>query len=149
MNRKKKATPLSRHNMPDDFGISLDRYASRSGMGTGYSQNEIRIPADFGPVQSMCGFEDTYRNIIDYIVRITHRIWEDRDVEYILDTYSQDSKVFDDYGLQLGSRKIVDDTHHTTGAFSDIRLIADEVIWAGDDEVGYHTSHRTLIRGTK
>jgi predicted ester cyclase len=48
----------------------------------------------------------------------------------------------------LGNRKIIADTHHTTGAFSNIQLIADEVVWAGDDEVGYHTSHRTLIRGT-
>jgi hypothetical protein len=84
-------------------------------------------------VQSMRGFEDTYRNIIDYIVRITYRIWEDRDVEYIGDTYSGTSRVYDDYGLQLGNQKIIDDTHHTTGAFSDIKLIADEVVWAGDD----------------
>ncbi|GIT70301.1 MAG: hypothetical protein Ct9H300mP28_01150 [Pseudomonadota bacterium] len=28
-----------------------------------------------------------------------------RDVEYILDTYSESSRVFDDYGLQLGNKK--------------------------------------------
>lgn len=50
--------------------------------------------------------------------------------------------------MQLGSAKIVDDTYHTTGAFSDIELIADEIVWAGDDEVGFHTSYRTIIRGT-
>jgi ketosteroid isomerase-like protein len=134
--------------MPTGYGISLDGYVGRSGIGSGYAEGERRIPVDFGPAQSLRGFEETYRNIIDYIVRITYRIWEDRDVEYILDTYSDTSRVFDDYGLQRGSRKIVDDTHHTTGAFSNIRLIADEIVWAGDDEVGYHTSHRTLIRGT-
>ena len=96
----------------------------------------------------MRGFEETYQNIIDYIVRITYKIWEDRDVEYIADTYSDASEVFDDYGLQHGCQKIVQDTHHTTGAYSDIKLIADEIVWAGDDEVGYHTSHRTIIRGT-
>ena len=79
----------------------------------------------------MRGFEETYRNIIDYIVRITYRIWEDREVEYIADTYSDTSQVFDDYGLQHGCRKIIDDTHHTTGAFSDIELIADEIVWGG------------------
>ena len=26
-------------------------------------------------------------------------------------------------------------------------MIADEIIWAGNDEVGFHTSHRTIIRG--
>ena len=142
------ALPLERRHMPAGFGISLDRYVQRSALGGGYAEGEPRIPVDYGPVQPMRGFEETYRNIIDYIVRITYRIWEDRDVEYIGATYADDSRVYDDYGLQRGSAKIISDTHHTTGAFSNIRLVADEIIWAGDDEVGYHTSHRTLIRGT-
>lgn len=142
------ATPLERHHMPTDFSVSLDRYVGRAGLGHGYAEGECRIPADAGPVQSMRGFEDRYSNIIDYIVRITHHIWEDRNVEYIADCYTPNSLVFDDYGLQIGNRKIIEDTHHTTGAFTNIRLLADEIIWAGDDNVGYHTSHRTLIRGT-
>ena len=128
--------------MPTDFSFSLGNYLG------GNSRTAQRIPDDFGPRQPMRGFEETYQNIIDYIVRITHRIWEECNVEYILDTYSDQSHVYDDYGLQLGNQKIVSDTHHTTGAFSNIELIADEVIWAGNDEIGFHTSHRTLIRGT-
>lgn len=136
------AAPLTREHMPTDYSISLERYTGRG------TPNEKRIPDNFGPKQSMRGFEETYQNIIDYIVRITYKIWEDRDVEYIADTYSDTSEVFDDYGLQHGCQKIISDTHHTTGAYSDIRLIADEIVWAGDDEIGYHTSHRTIIRGT-
>jgi len=138
----KTANPLGRQHMPTRYGISLASYTKRG------TPQETRMPDEFGPAQPMAGFEPTYRNIIDYIVRITYRIWEDRDVEYIRDTYAADSRVFDDYGLQHGCEKIVSDTHHTTGAFSDIKLIADEVIWAGDDKIGYHTSHRTIIRGT-
>jgi len=140
--------PLRRIHMPSDYQISLDLYIGRPAIGGGYLPNEVRIPTQLGPEQPMQGFESTYKNIIDYIVRITYRIWEDRDVAYIGDTYSEDSHVYDDYGLQLGNQKIIADTHHTTGAFSNIRLIADEVIWAGDDQVGYRTSHRTIIRGT-
>lgn len=140
--RPRVARPLSREHMPTDYSVSLEKYTRRG------TPKETRIPDDYGPMQSMRGFEETYRNIIDYIVRITYRIWEDREVEYIADTYSDTSQVFDDYGLQHGCRKIIDDTHHTTGAFSDIKLIADEIVWAGDDEIGYHTSHRTIIRGT-
>jgi len=128
--------------MPTDYSISL---AASTGRGT---DHETRIPDDFGTKQRMRGFEATYQNIIDYIVRITYRIWEDRDVEYIRETYSENSRIFDDYGLQLGAGKIVEDTYHTTGSFSDIQLIADEIVWAGNDEVGFHTSHRTMIRGT-
>ena len=137
-----ESKPLSREHMPTDYSISLSAY-----IGKGTSK-EKRIPDDFGIKQSLEGFDDIYQNIIDYIVRITYRIWEDRDVEYILETYSPTSKVYDDYGLQLGNQKIVDDTHHTTGAYSNIKLIADEVIWAGNDKIGFHTSHRTIIRGT-
>ncbi len=140
--RSRQAAPLSRRHMPTDFDISLARYTGRG------TPQEVRIPKDFGPRQPLAGFEETYRNIVDYIVRITYRIWEDRDVEYIRNTYDAESQVYDDYGLQRGAAKIVDDTYHTTGAFSDIQLIADEIVWAGDDKVGFHTSHRTIIRGT-
>ena len=127
--------------MPANFSISLDKYTSG---------RSVRIPTDFGPSQALSGFDPSYKNIVDYIVRITHRIWEtdEREVEYIGETYSEDSRVFDDYGLQLGCKKIISDTHHTTGAFPDIILDAEEVIWAGDDVTGFHTSHLTRIIGT-
>ena len=139
------AKPLARQHMPTGFDISIEKYTSG---------RRVRIPDDYGPAQDMRGF-DGYRNVIDYIVRITHRIWESadhagapRDVEYIDSCYAPNSMVYDDYGLQLGSRKIIDDTHHTTGAFPDIILDAEEVIWAGDDTAGFHTSHLTRITGT-
>ncbi len=139
------AAPLDRRHMPTSHDISLARYTDG---------RKVRIPEDPGPTQSLRGFDD-YRNIIDYIVRITHRIWESadhcgapRDVDYIGACYAPDSMVYDDYGLQLGSAKIIADTHHTTGAFPDIILDAEEVIWAGNDRVGFHTSHLTRITGT-
>lgn len=135
------AAPLRRSHMPTSFDISLADYTK---------DRAHRIPPSLGPAQSLSGFDPEYRNIIDYIVRITYRIWETpaREVEYIEDCYSDDSKVYDDYGLQRGNAKIVGDTHHTTGAFPDIILDAEEVIWAGDDQVGFHTSHLTRIQGT-
>jgi predicted ester cyclase len=95
----------------------------------------------------MAGFEETYVDIIDYILRITHRIWEQKDIGYIYDTYKHNSHVHDDYGLQYGRDKIVADTVHTINAFPDVRLYADEIIWAGDDQAGFQTSHRTVIVG--
>ncbi|MEX0318113.1 MAG: ester cyclase [Ruegeria sp.] len=135
------ARPLERRHMPAHFDISLREYTKN---------RTVRIPDDFGPDQSLRGFESDYRNIIDYIVRITHRIWETdaREVNYIAACYAPTSLIYDDYGLQTGSKKIIADTHHTTGAFPDIILDAEEVIWAGDDEVGFHTSHLTRIIGT-
>ena len=113
--RSYDAFPLQRSDMPMDYLVSLENYTSG---------RTIRLPENLGPTQSLQGFDSTYRNIIDYIVRITYRIWEtnDREVKYIGECYSPDSQVFDDYGLQLGNQKIIADTHHTTAAFPDIIL---------------------------
>jgi predicted ester cyclase len=124
--------------MPKDYSISL---ATKGG-----TDRQLLNPAT-ERTQRMRGFEETYVDIIDYIVRITHRIWEEKDIGYIYDTYKHNSRVYDDYGLQYGSDKIVADTIHTINAFPDVRLYADEIVWAGDDEVGFHTSHRTVIIG--
>jgi len=135
------ARPLSKQHMPKDYSISLAEYVK------GGPERLISDPDKRGPKQSMRGFESTYQNIIDYIVRITHRIWEEDNIDYIYDTYHENSQVYDDYGLQSGAKKIVADTNHTVSAFPKIQLVADEIVWAGNDEVGFHTSHRTIIRG--
>ena len=131
--------PLSA--MPRDFSISL-RESVRGGTDKLLHNpgTERRHP--------MRGFEDQYVDIIDYIVRITHRIWEEKDIGYIYDTYRHNCRVTDDAGLQYGRDKIVADTVHTINAFPDIRLYADEIIWAGNEDTGFFTSHRTVITGT-
>lgn len=133
---------LTPEQMPRDYAISLDAY--RRG-GTDAFLDRAPIHAVRQP---MAGFEERYVNIVDYIVRITHRIWEEKDIGYIYDTYSHDCAVWDDLGLQYGRDKVVAGTVQLNNAFPDIRIVADEVIWAGDDQVGFHTSHRTRIFGT-
>ena len=134
--------PLTAAHMPDGYAISLDAYR------TGGTDRFLVAGGQGERLQPMSGFEQQYTDIIDYIVRITHRIWEEKDIGYIYDTYSHDCRVWDDVGLQYGRDKIVADTIHTNNAFPDIRLVADEVIWAGDENIGFHTSHRTMIMGT-
>ncbi len=133
---------LTPSQMPTDYTISLDSYR-RGGTDAFLDRPPIGLVR-----QPLKGFEDTYVNVVDYIVRITHRIWEEKDIGYIYDTYSHDCAVWDDLGLQYGRDKIVADTIQMNNAFPDIRIVADEVIWAGDDAVGFHTSHRTRIFGT-
>lgn len=97
--------------------------------------------------QPMRGFEDQYVDIVDYIVRITHRIWEDQDVGYIYDTYSSGCVVHDDAGAQFGVERVVEGTMQSINAFPDCRHYADEVIWAGDEDEGFATSHRAVNVG--
>lgn len=125
--------------MPADFTIAV-----RPGAGS----DTERAGRERGPRrQSMRGFEDTFTDIVDYIVRITHRIWEDQDAGYIYDTYSPGCFVHDDGGPRYGVERVVEATVASLHAFPDTRSWADEVIWAGDDEQGFVTSHRYLTTG--
>lgn len=126
--------------MPEGYDISLASYV-RGGT------DQFLLAPSGERRQPMRGFEPGYADIIDYIVRITHRIWEERDIGYIYDTYRHNCRVTDDAGLQYGRDKIVADTLHTVSAFPDIRLYADEIVWAGDEDAGFYTSHRTVIVG--
>jgi hypothetical protein len=133
---------LRDNQMPQDFSVSLAAY-NRGGTDTFLAQRPDHLPQ-----RDMAGFDPDYLDIVDYIVRITHRIWEEKDIGYIYDSYSHDCRVWDDVGLQYGRDKIVADTVHTNAAIPDIRLVADEVVWAGDAATNFHTSHRTIIIGT-
>ena len=123
--------------MPKDFSIAFE-------IGNGATKPGV----ERGPRKhSMKGFEDTYVDIVDYIIRITHRIWEDQDVGYIYDTYSPSCRVYDDGGPRHGIEQMVAGTIQRINAFPDMRHYADEVIWAGNDEQGFVTSHRALNIG--
>jgi len=43
--------------------------------------------------------------------------------------------------LTYGRDKVVADSTKMLSALPDAKLFADDVIWSGDDEVGFHTSH--------
>lgn len=128
--------PVAR-TMPADYRISL-----RPGYGAdapNVVHGERRQP--------MRGFEDTYTDIVDYIVRITHRIWEDQDVGYIYDTYSPGCRLHDDSGLKIGVEQLVSGTMQSINAVPDCRHYADDVIWAGNEDEGFVTSHRAINIG--
>ena len=138
-NERFEASPVVRREMPADHRIAVPR---------GRGSDTARAARERGErVQSMRGFEDTYTDIVDYIVRITHRIWEDQDVGYIYDTYAPGCSVHDDSGLTVGVEHVVEATMAAVHAFPETRSWADDVIWAGDDEQGFVTSHRYVTTG--
>jgi predicted ester cyclase len=123
--------------MPSDFAIAVRPGSGADRLATGVG----------GRRQPMRGFEDTYTDIVDYIVRITHRIWEDQDVGYIYDTYSPGCRIHADGGTWFGADRVVAETMQSIHAFPDCRHYADEVIWAGDEDQGFVTSHRAVNVG--
>ena len=129
---------LGARRNPTDYSISL-----RAKFGT-----DQQLLHRGGRRQSMRGFEEQYTDIVDFIVNATHYIWEQKNVGYIYDHYSHNIRVVDDYGQEWGRDKVIENTLQFINAFPDIRLLADEIIWAGDDEVGFSTSHRTVLKAT-
>lgn len=95
-----------------------------------------------GRRQSLVGFDDDYVDIVDYIVRCTHRIWEQRKIALIRSHYSHDCVIHTLGGDVHGADAVVDNTIKTLSAFPDRTLYADNVIWGGDDRAGFYTSHR-------
>ncbi|MGQ0603906.1 MAG: ester cyclase [Anaerolineales bacterium] len=92
--------------------------------------------------QSLKGFDDDYVDIVDYIVRCTHKIWEGQGIGLIYSHYRHNAVIHTSDGLTYGRDKVIADSLRTMAAFPDIRLFADDVIWSGNDEDGFHSSHR-------
>jgi predicted ester cyclase len=92
--------------------------------------------------QGMRGFDPDYVDIVDYIVRCTHKIWEEKQVGLIYTHYGHNALVHGTRGDTYGIESVVSGTVQTLAMFPDRRLFADDVIWSGDDETGYYTSHR-------
>ncbi len=120
---------------PSDFSISVRSYGPVAAGGKGRRRQPMR------------GFEDTYTDIVDYIVRITARIWDEQDVGYLHRCYAEDIRVVTEDGVRVGRAAIIEGVLEHLAAFPDTRVLADEIIWAGDEDVGFATSHRNITIG--
>ena len=94
----------------------------------------------------MRGFDDDYPDIVAYIIRCTYKIWEEKQVGLIDTHYSRDSVIHTANGDICGSQTVLNNTVQQLSLFPDRRLFPEDVIWAGDDENGFYSSHR--IRST-
>ncbi len=97
--------------------------------------------------QPMQGFDPEFVDIVDYIVRVTHRIWEEKGVGRLYDYYAHNVVIHTSDGDIHGREQVIAATLQTLAAYPDRRLFADDVIWGGDDQEGYYTSHRLIHTG--
>lgn len=98
--------------------------------------------------QSLHGFDDEFVDIVDYIYRITHRIWVDRALGMIYDYYDHVSTVYTPYGVTRTVEEVVSSTAAMINAFPDRESHFLNVAWTGDDEAGFYTSHLGFSRMT-
>ena len=90
----------------------------------------------------MKGFDAEFRDLDQYIRVITDRIWEGRRIDDIRRYYSEDCAVETPASVSIGIDPVIDGTRATLVAFSDRRLLAEDVIISGDDDCGFLSSHR-------
>ena len=94
------------------------------------------------PRQALEGFDEEFVDIVDYIIRITYRIWEMRGIERIYDYYTDDCPIHTMTGTVSGIENIVNNTRAVLTAFPDRTLWGDDVIWGGNAQEGFYSSHR-------
>ena len=61
-------------------------------------------PNDRPRVQSLNGFDDIYTDIVDYIVRCTHRIWDERNIGLIYTHYTHNCTVYGTMARSITAR---------------------------------------------
>ncbi len=95
----------------------------------------------------MKGFDPDFSDLPDYIIKITERIWEGYGVGLIRRWYAPDCPVHTTMGPFAGAEAMVAGTLDTLSALPDRRLLPEDVIWSGDDEKGFLSSHRLICPG--
>lgn len=115
----------------------------------GDSQDISHLLAAAGGRQrhSLSGFDPDYVDFVDYIIRSTYKIWENKGIGLIYDHYRHNAIIHTSDGMTYGRDKVIADSLKTMAAFPDIRLYADDVIWSGNDAEGFHSSHRIMWVG--
>ena len=104
--------------------------------------------ADGEPRQAMRGFNPRYANFVDYIIGITHEIWEEKGIGKLYDYYANTIHLHTSYGTTYGREAVFAATIEALAAYPDRRLYGDEVIWGGNDVDGLYSSHRLRHEGT-
>ena len=71
----------------------------------------------------MQGFDKKFKDLPDYILKITYQIWEDKDVESIREYYAKGIPVRSPDGVIYGPDTVVKATYATLDEFPDRQLL--------------------------
>jgi len=93
-------------------------------------------------------FDPKYENLPDYILKCTAQIWEGRDIAALDWHYSENLVVRTPAGISQGNSVGKANTMATLTEFPDRQLLGEDVIWCGDDEQGFLSSHRIVSTAT-
>ena len=98
--------------------------------------------------QDLPGYEPVYRDFVDYIMRCTHRIWEEKNPGLCRTHYGADCVMHTLAGETVGAEAVVQNTIGALAMSSDRRVIGEDVIWSADDDGRLYSSHRITSQST-
>ena len=96
----------------------------------------------------MQGFDSKFKDFPDYILGVTHEIWESRGISTLHHYYSDDIVVRAPASVSIGNVDTIGATMATLAEFPDRQLLGEDVIWSGTPEEGMHSSHRIYSTAT-
>ena len=96
----------------------------------------------------MEGFDSEFKNLKDYILKITYRIWEERGVERIRDYYGEKAPVKTPTSVSDNVEDVISSTYKTLQMFPDRELLGEDVIGSEDEPGTFYSSHRILSSAT-
>lgn len=108
---------------------------------------QYEAAAGTGQRHPLKGFDPGYTDIVDYIMRCTHKMWEEGGIGLLYEHYTQNITVWSDWGATYGREQTIGYVVQRLAGFPDWRIYGDDVIWTGDDERGFRTCHRAVQIG--
>lgn len=96
----------------------------------------------------MKGFDDKFADFPDYILGITHEIWEERKIASLRRYYAPNLLVRSPASIVKGCDSVIAATLATQAEFPDRKLFGEDVIWCGSPEEGMLSSHRIVCEAT-
>ncbi len=130
-----KPANITRIDAPKEHVLQVERHDYQDLAPTNRSRS-----------QSLKGFDDIYTDIVDYIVRCTHKIWDERDIGLIYTHYTNSAVLYGTTSTMYDREDVVRDTIQKLVSFPERRGNATQVIWRGNDVEGFYTSH--LVTGS-
>ncbi len=94
------------------------------------------------------GFDSKWKDFPDYILGITNEIWEQRQIHTLHHYYADDIVVRSPASVVVGNKGVIAATMATLAEFPDRELLGEDVIWSGNNDTGYLSSHRILTTAT-
>ena len=96
----------------------------------------------------MKGFDPRFTDLPDYILKCTAQIWEGRDIAALDWHYGENLLVRTPAGINKGNMAGKANTMAALTEFPDRQLLGEDVIWCGDDQSGFLSSHRIISTAT-